>query len=250
MHAKAASSRTRQTDDARDRLLQAGLRLFALQGFSKTSTRELAEAAQVNVAAISYYFGDKAGLYRAVFFEPLGSPEQDLARFSSPELALDQALRGFFASFLEPLQQGDSARLCIKLHFREMLEPTGLWEEEITHGIAPLHHALLALLCRHLGLTQADEEVERLAVCLAGLGVHLHVGRDCTDRLAPSLNADAAAIARWSDSLVLFGVAMVQAEGARRQASPAAAHCSALGQTQSVDMEVSASFLQKPLTRK
>lgn len=57
---------------ARERLLHSGLRLFAQQGFTKTSTRELAEAAGVNVASISYYFGDKAGLYRAVFMEPLG----------------------------------------------------------------------------------------------------------------------------------------------------------------------------------
>ena len=59
-------------EESRERLLQAGLRLFAHQGFNKTSTRELAEAANVNVAAISYYFGDKLGLYRAVFFEAKG----------------------------------------------------------------------------------------------------------------------------------------------------------------------------------
>ena len=217
MHAKAASNRNRQTDDARARLMQAGLRLFAQLGFRQTSTRELAEAAQVNVAAISYYFGDKAGLYRAVFFEPFGSVERDLARFSSPTLPLAEALHGYFAAFLEPLRQGDDARQCIKLHFREMLEPTGLWEEQLSHDIEPLHHALLALLCRHLGLDQADDHLERLAVCLSGLGVHLHVGRDCTDRVAPRLNQDAAAIERWSDSLVLFGLAMVQAEAARRQ---------------------------------
>ena len=57
---------------SRARLLRSGLQLFAQQGYAKTSTRELAEHAGVNVASISYYFGDKAGLYRAVFFEPHG----------------------------------------------------------------------------------------------------------------------------------------------------------------------------------
>src|SRR5574340_965988 len=77
-----------------------------------------------------------------------------------------------------PLRQGDSVRLCMKLHFREMLEPTGLWADDATaHGIRPLHEALLRMLARHFGLPAADDEIRRLAVCIAGLGVHLHVGR-------------------------------------------------------------------------
>jgi AcrR family transcriptional regulator len=195
----------------------AGLRLFAQQGYSKTSTRELADSASVNVAAISYYFGDKAGLYRAVFFEPMGgAAEGDVARFSGRQLTLAQALRGFYANFLEPLKQGDEARLCMKLHFREMLEPTGLWDQHLAHGIRPLHDTLVAVLCRHLALDTADDDLLRLAVSLAGLGVHMHVGRDVTDQIAPSLMQGPAAIDLWTDRLVLFGLAMVQAEARRR----------------------------------
>ena len=203
-------------EDALARLLQAGLRLFAQHGYSKTSTRELAEAASVNVASISYYFGDKAGLYRAVFQEPLGAPEDELARFNGPQLTLAQALRGFYDGFLEPLRQGDKARLCMKLHFREMLEPTGLWPAEAAHGLQPSHEALLQVLCRHLGLSQADTDLHRLAVCLAGLGVHMHVGRDITDQLVPGINEGEQAIDRWAERLTLFGLAMVHAEAQRR----------------------------------
>ncbi len=195
----------------------AGLRLFALQGYAKTSTRELAEAADVNVAAISYYFGDKAGLYRAVFLEPMGGkPEDDVAAVSDPKLALPAALRVFYASFLEPLKQGDVARLCMKLHFREMLEPTGLWDPGHAHGIRPLHEALIGLLRRHFGLAAADDDLQRLAVCLTGLGVHMHVGRDVTDSVAPGLNGSPAQLDLWCERLVMFGLAMVEAERARR----------------------------------
>jgi TetR/AcrR family transcriptional regulator, regulator of cefoperazone and chloramphenicol sensitivity len=204
-------------EDARERLLMAGLRLFALQGFSKTSTRELAEAASVNVAAISYYFGDKAGLYRAVFFEPMGgSPDADIARFTAEGLSLAQALRVFYESFLEPLKQGDLARQCMKLHFREMLEPTGLWDEELAHGIQPMHEALLELLRRHFGLPAPDAELQCLAICLAGLGVHMHVGRDVNEQLAPGLMDGPAALDQWASRLARFGLAMVHAEAQRR----------------------------------
>ena len=208
-------------DDARLRLQQAGLRLFAAQGYTRTSTRELAEAASVNVAAISYYFGDKAGLYRAVFFGPQGSDvEAVLAGFAGPGLTLAQVLRGFFEAFLAPLREGDQMRLCMKLRFREMLEPTGLWAEEIHKGIKPMHDALAAVLARHLGLAAPDLEVQRLAVCLAGLGVHLHVGHDINDQIAPALNKGPKALDDWADALLRYGLALVHAEAARRGVVP------------------------------
>lgn len=204
------------SEDTRQRLLNAGLRLFANQGYAQTSTRELAEAAQVNVAAISYHFGDKAGLYRAVFLEPMGSPEADIALFTQASRSLRDALSAFYAGFLEPLRQGDAARLCIKLHFREWLEPTGMWEEELRSSIAPMHHALLAVLQQSMGLPAPDPDLERLAVLLAAPGVHLHVGRDVTDHVAPGLYDGPDALDHWHERMLFFGIAMVRAEAQRR----------------------------------
>ena len=206
-------------EDARTRLLHSGLRLFAQQGFAKTSTRELAEHAGVNIASISYYFGDKAGLYRAVFFEPLGAAQRGSRDSDWLGLSLPQALGALYAELLEPLRQGDTARLCMKLHFREMLEPSGLWEQQLAQGFQPMHEALLAVLCRHFGVAQADEELQRLAVCICGLGVHLHVGHDVIDQLAPRLTEGPDALDRWSDRLVMYAQAMIDAERRRRDAS-------------------------------
>jgi AcrR family transcriptional regulator len=205
--------------DARARLLQAAIRLFALQGFAKTSTRELAEAAQVNVAAISYYFGDKAGLYRAAFLEPM-DPTEDLVRFTDPTLPLADALAGFYAGFLEPLRHGDEARLCTKLHLREMLESTGIIDNGLARSIQPLHDALLALLVRHLSLPGPDDELERLAICIEGLGVQLHVGLDINEAISPGINTAPGAIDRWHETLVRAALAMVDAEAARRARPP------------------------------
>lgn len=203
-------------EQSRERLLHAALNLFAHQGFAKTSTREIAEAAGTNLAAIKYYFGDKAGLYRAVFFDLQSKPEEEIRRYGGEALSLRDALRGLYLGFLEPLKQGELTTLCMKLHMREMLEPTGLWAEEIDQGIRPMHEALLQVLCRHLGVAQPDDELQRLAVCVSALGVHLHVGRDVTDALAPALNASPEALDRWLDTLVMYAEAMVAAEAGRR----------------------------------
>ena len=218
----ARSARAPRSDgeQSRERLLRSALLLFAERGFASTSTREIAEAAGTNVAAIAYYFGDKAGLYRAVFLEPMGDPAEEIARFAAPDLNLADALRGLYLGFVEPLRDGEATRLCMKLHMREMVEPTGLWQHEIEHVIRPQHAALVAVLTRALGLPAADEEVERLAICVAALGIHLHVGRDVTDTIAPALLRGDAAFDRWLDALVRYGLAMVEAERSRRAAAP------------------------------
>jgi AcrR family transcriptional regulator len=203
-------------EDTRLRLLNAGVRLFAQQGYARTSTRELAEAASVNVAAISYYFGDKAGLYRAVFFGPHDATQADVARFAAPGVPLALVLRAFFEAFVSPLREGDVMRMCMKLRFREMFEPTGLWDEEIARDIKPMHDAMCAVLARHLGLAEPDLEVARLVLCLAGLGVHLHVGRDIADQVAPDVHQGPRALDDWADALVRYGLALVQAEATRR----------------------------------
>ena len=204
-------------EQSRKRLLYAGLRLFATQGFAKTSTREIAEAAGTNIAAISYYFGDKAGLYRAVFLEPIDAPLQDMSILFDPACKLRDALACMLGGFIEPLKHDETARLSIKLHCREMLEPTGLWEEEIANGIKPMHVALVALLCRQFGLEEADDEVHRLAVSICGLGVHLFVSRDVIEAIAPQLSATPEAVGLWADRLVMYAEALIDAEAKRRK---------------------------------
>ena len=204
-------------EQSRLRLLHAGLRLFAQHGFAQTSTREIAEAAGTNVAAISYYFGDKAGLYRAAFFEPIDTPPQDLSPLMAGTCSLAQGLRSMLSGFIEPLKHDETARLCIKLHCREMLEPTGLWQKELANGIKPMHAALVALLCRHFGLKRADDEVHLLAISIAGLGVHLFVSRDAIEALAPQLSATPAAVDRWAEHLLMYAQALIEAEGKRRR---------------------------------
>jgi AcrR family transcriptional regulator len=47
----------------KDILLDTACRLFAAQGYSQTTMRDITEAAKTNVAAINYHFGDKENLY-------------------------------------------------------------------------------------------------------------------------------------------------------------------------------------------
>jgi len=218
----AAEPRRQRSDGAEARLLllHAALRLFAQKGFAKTSTREIALAAGANLAAIRYYFGDKAGLYRAAFTEPMGCAEGDMALHSQPGLSLRESLHGFIASFLAPMKQGELMQQCTRLHFREMIEPTGVWAEEIDNGIKPAHAALVALIGRHLGLAEPDDGLHRLAFSITGLAVQLFVTRDIVQAIRPALLAPEG-IDAWLEQLVNYAHAMVGVEAARRGAAAA-----------------------------
>ena len=203
--------------EARSRLLNCALQLFSEKGFAKTSTREIAQAADANIAAIAYYFGDKAGLYRAVFTEPLGSHHDDIPLYDQPHFSMRQSLDGFYASFLEPMKQSELVQQCMRLHFREMLEPTGLWKQELEQGIKPAHVALVGILVRHLELPAADDDVHRLAFAITALALQMYVGRDVVDAIAPQLVGSPPAIDHTARRLADFAQAMVQAEQQRRQ---------------------------------
>ncbi len=53
--------------DVRERLLDAATELAVEQGFEACGLREIATRAEVSPAMISYYFGDRDGLYEAMF---------------------------------------------------------------------------------------------------------------------------------------------------------------------------------------
>lgn len=204
--------------EARERLLHAALHLFADKGFDKTSTREIAQAANANIAAISYYFGDKAGLYRAVFREPMGSCSSHAEQVTEPQLPLRDALARFIGHFLEPLKQGELVHLCTRLHLREMLDPTDMWQENVAE-FRQIHHALIRLLGRHLGVAKADDDLHRLAFAIIGLGMQLAILHDVIGDIRPALLKSAKAVDAWGERLIGFAEAMIAAEAARRTAA-------------------------------
>ena len=51
--------------DKKDHIINKAIELFAPKGFEGTSIRDLATAADVNVAMVNYYFGTKEKLFEA-----------------------------------------------------------------------------------------------------------------------------------------------------------------------------------------
>jgi len=200
-------------EQSRERLLHSAIRLFAEQGYARTSTRELAQMAGTNVAAISYYFGDKAGLYRAAFATQSIDPQINIAQYDQPHFTLRQSLAGFYTQLLAPMQQGDLA-------YNSMLEPTGLWQREIETNIRPEHEALTRVLARHLGATTDSDDMHRLAFSIASLALQHMVGADVLRTLRPQLLVTPQTAQDWLERLTDYAMAMTQVERARMTSPP------------------------------
>lgn len=70
-----------------DRILAAARSLFATNGYGSTSLRSVAESAGVDVALVSYYFKNKAGLLDAVLTVPSDLLAAHAARLAAMPVA-------------------------------------------------------------------------------------------------------------------------------------------------------------------
>jgi AcrR family transcriptional regulator len=89
----------------RDALLAAGTRLFARRGFDGASLEAIARLARANKAMISYYFGGKEGLYRAILadtLEPVLRRTEGLRKLPRPA---PERLRAFIFYFAEMVER-------------------------------------------------------------------------------------------------------------------------------------------------
>ena len=97
-----------QSDDragqVRERLLDAATELAVEQGFEASGLREIAARAAVSSGMISYYFGDRQGLYEAMFqraFERVGEKVRALMR--DPERSSGDRLDEFIRIQVEAI---------------------------------------------------------------------------------------------------------------------------------------------------
>lgn len=201
---------------ARGRLLQEAIRIFAEKGFARASTREICQAARQNVSAIHYYFGDKAGLYRAALLDPIEATSERFAGFDDPALSLGQSLHSLMGALLTPPLGSAAPDLAMRLFLREMIEPTSAFMDIVSQHILPQHQRLVALLARHVGVADPDDAVHQLAFALAAMAHDYCMSRPFMEALAPGLLHGPDALDHVLMRLVGYGEALVAHERTRR----------------------------------
>lgn len=98
-----------QYNDKQLHIMEVALDLFADQGFTKTSVRNIADVAGVNLAMISYYFGSKQELLEAIFDSHLSEKTSQIDEIISnnqldPFQLIERFVDFFIASFYQNRQ--------------------------------------------------------------------------------------------------------------------------------------------------
>lgn len=120
----------------KDRLIEAACRIFAEKGFRDATVAEICEAADANIAAVNYHFGDKESLYDAVWHHAfkLASDAFPIDASLPPEPSLFDLLCSFSNALLHRMFSESETGLFAKLLYREMAAPT-LALDHIAHEV-------------------------------------------------------------------------------------------------------------------
>lgn len=167
----------------KDRLLDAAEDLFLHHGYEKVSIRELALAADVNIAAINYHFQGKDNLYREVIKRRftvqrdrilLALEEVTTRHGGSPPLedVIRSMVQGQLSDALSDIPAGNLFKLIVREVHTESRHSTALFLREM---VAPVFRAFSdAMIQARPNLTQ--EQVDWIVASIIGQ-VHHFIGR-------------------------------------------------------------------------
>jgi len=175
-------------EHAKKRLVEAGLDLFGRYSFHGVSTRSLADRADVNLAAIQYYFGSKTGLYQAVashivdqvgkWLRPAISEIESKLQTGAPTEAecFDLLCHLLNRLTIKLLGSPDSKKWAA-IVMREQMEPTEAFDILYEGLLKPIDLCFFRLVGGTLGLDAQDQETKLRAYAIKGQLLIFHISR-------------------------------------------------------------------------
>ncbi len=166
-----------EEDNTRERILRTAGPIFAQRGFRDATVREICDQADVNLASVNYYFGDKAKLYSEVIQFARASndlaqnPVRDAFQLDSPE----EQLFAFVRAMLRHLGVGDSPSWQTQLLVNEFLSPGLESRELVEERFRPNFENLLKLLQHFCPEQLPREQLLRCGFSLIGQCLHYRV---------------------------------------------------------------------------
>jgi len=179
----------------REKLLDAAERLFADQGFNRTSLRDITAAAEANLASVNYHFGSKERLIQEIFKRRLGPiNEARMAALDRVEqqvdpVSLESVVEAFVGPALRMCHQWDQKGSVSRLLGNVMNQPDARLKEQFVDQFRDV----VARFSRALSSRLPDlppDEIHWRFLFMAGLMAHTILWSHDMPRLPGGLSYD------------------------------------------------------------
>ena len=168
-------------ENKREQILKVAEKLFGEKGFKGVSIREITTKARANVSAVNYYFGNKKGLYLAVFEElwierarkQRHYLQQRLAAYES--LSINIFVKEVILSYLTgPISQ-DIKKYHHALIQKELSEPSEALDLVLQKAICPMLDLLVSTLESIYPGKLSSEQKMIYALTLIAISIHFNL---------------------------------------------------------------------------
>lgn len=197
-------------DAPREKILDSAGRVFAERGFKSATIRQICQAAEVNVAAVNYYFGDKQQLY----LETVKQAHRRLsAQFPLPPWPADASpaikLNGFIQAMLARMIGGRATPWQQRLMLREVLQPTSACRELVEEYFRPQLELLLSIVGELLPDDAPAHQQRQIAFSIIGQCLFYRIAGDVVEMLATPDDQDHFAIEQLAEHITRFSLAAI-----------------------------------------
>jgi AcrR family transcriptional regulator len=148
-------------DATRARLLEAAGQLFARGGYAGTPNKDICEAAGTDLAAISYHFGGREGLYQAVLLEGYGQliNLEKLSEIHGRSCLAQEKLAAAIEMIVDRLH--DERGWHGRVFAREMIAPSPHFSALVKDGVMPRFKLMSDILAGITGFAPSDPALLR-----------------------------------------------------------------------------------------
>lgn len=177
------------TLDTRERLLSAALEVFAERGYAGGTIREICGRAKANLAAVHYYYGDKRGLYVAIFDRLSDLFHERRTRYQPNPTPPQERLRVYIRAALEEILNTNEGQEypshLSAIYLAEMAHPTEVLDQIVAHNFKPHDEELRTIIAQLLGLEASASLVVNTAASISGQILNYFFARPLLSRLNP-----------------------------------------------------------------
>lgn len=202
MNDKKTASKTRNA------IIETAGRIFAEEGYSKATVRDICRQAGVNIAAINYHFGDKKGLYLSVLkhYQEISlktyPPDLGINETQQPEEKLHTYIRSFLTRIMDDGHPAWFGRLMA----REFTQPSWALDILVKETIRPSFQLLTEIVGAILGKSTKERVVRLCSMSIVGQCLYFMHSHPVITRLYPEESFGRKQIDELTDHITGFSL--------------------------------------------